>query len=511
MLFREYRSLRAPTIIFVISAAAYAQVPVISLGGVVNAASWTPVAAPGGIIAIFGTNLASVQQSASNVPLPLTLAGTSVMVNNAPAPLYFVSPAQINAQMPASTTGSTARVVVTTAAGSSAPETLRLSTTAPGFFTADQTGCGQASALNIKPDGTVSLNSPSNSAAPGDYIALYGASFGIAQTQPADGSASTAASSVETAPQLFLDGNPIANLSYAGLAPTLVGVDQINFRIPASSRNGCAVPVSSGISPAVTLSIQAGGGHCTDPAIQSWGQVLMNQTTITPAAPAPTSPPQELFSANFYAGPGLQVASAATIFGQSCRIPGYSRLSAGSIQIQPPAGEPILAQPSEFGWAGPTYVQVLPPGFMRHGTYTISGSPGSAVGLDTNIAVGSPIQLQTTLASGMKISESQPLTVMWTGGDTGTRVKITLISRVAGLQTSSVSASGDAGIGSLTIRPSCNSSGVCSFGLPTTTDAEIVVQVLPGDLPIATVPGITLPVQLYWSYTWQFLGLTLEP
>src|ERR1035441_3920857 len=75
-------------------------VPQISQGGVTNAASYSTVLAPGELFSIFGTNLASATASAASVPLPMILAGTSVTVNGKPAPLVFVSPTQINAQIP---------------------------------------------------------------------------------------------------------------------------------------------------------------------------------------------------------------------------------------------------------------------------------------------------------------------------------------------------------------------------------------------------------------------------
>ena len=56
--------------------------------------------APGAIVAIFGTDLASDTQVASDVPLPTTLGDTSVTFNNIPVPLFFVSGTQINAQVP---------------------------------------------------------------------------------------------------------------------------------------------------------------------------------------------------------------------------------------------------------------------------------------------------------------------------------------------------------------------------------------------------------------------------
>src|SRR5258708_1004448 len=80
---------------------AFAQTPQIASGGIVNAASWSSPVAPGALIAIFGTNLANREQSAST-PLPFTLGGTSLAINGIPAPLAFVSPGQINAQVPSS-------------------------------------------------------------------------------------------------------------------------------------------------------------------------------------------------------------------------------------------------------------------------------------------------------------------------------------------------------------------------------------------------------------------------
>ncbi|MBM3756472.1 MAG: hypothetical protein FJW38_21095, partial [Acidobacteria bacterium] len=75
--------------------------PVISTGGVVNAASFVGASlGPGAVASIFGTSLALSTASASSVPLPATLGGVRVIVNGRAAPLFYVSPGQINFQLP---------------------------------------------------------------------------------------------------------------------------------------------------------------------------------------------------------------------------------------------------------------------------------------------------------------------------------------------------------------------------------------------------------------------------
>jgi uncharacterized protein (TIGR03437 family) len=227
--------------------AGFAQVPQIDANGVVNAASWSSPVSPGAPTAVFGTDLAASQQ-AGTPPYATTLGGTTVTINGTAAPLLFVSPGQINFQMPSAVANSewfnvaSAQMVVTMAAGSSASVTFGLGSL-PGLFTADGSGCGQAAALNIRADGSVSVNSPSSSAAPGDYVALYGTGFGFSAMQPVDGAAARGVATLQTAPGLTLDGSLTPTIAYAGLAPTLTGMDQINFQVPAVTRKGCAVPV----------------------------------------------------------------------------------------------------------------------------------------------------------------------------------------------------------------------------------------------------------------------------
>jgi len=370
------RHLLAAFLFTALACTAQVQLPIVNQAGVVNAASWSSPVAPGAIVAIFGANLAAVQQFA-NAPWPLSLSGTSVTINGVPAPLAFVSPTQVNAYVPSSipTSGSNITavpVVVTTSAGSSAAEAVALAAGFPGLFSADGSGCGQAAALNIRPDGTVSLNSAANSAAPGDYVALFGTGFGLAVQQPPDGVAASDASSLKSEPGLFIDSNPVSTLLYAGLAPSLAGVDQINFPVPASTRNGCSVPVFAEQilgSPSVTISVQSGRGQCTNPPIQSWGQISLTKSVFSGPGSAPL-PATETFSTSFPAGPALQpplpqpivyapnyVANAgltgafaiftpAPITFRACAVPGYSDLSAGAIQIQPQSGSAVAAQPT---------------------------------------------------------------------------------------------------------------------------------------------------------------------
>jgi hypothetical protein len=78
------------------------KVPVLALGGTVNV--FNPLAgaalAPGSIVEIYGANLASTTAQAASTPLPTALEGTSVTIGGIASPLYFVSPGQINAQVP---------------------------------------------------------------------------------------------------------------------------------------------------------------------------------------------------------------------------------------------------------------------------------------------------------------------------------------------------------------------------------------------------------------------------
>ena|SRR5579872_435355 len=138
------------------SASLLAQKPVISLGGIVNAASLAPASgpghaiAPGSIASLFGQNLAATTASASGFPLPTTLAGTSLTVNGVAAPLFYVSPDQINFQMPSATDYGTftaygrAVVIVTTAAGSSDLATADTFMSALGLSLSTQPAAGRA-------------------------------------------------------------------------------------------------------------------------------------------------------------------------------------------------------------------------------------------------------------------------------------------------------------------------------------------------------------------------------
>ncbi len=265
--------------------------------GVVSAASYSAPVAPGSLITIFGSNLATVTESAAPgvTPLPATIGGTSVSIDGLPAPLLFVSPGQINAQMPAGVSISpdlltTANVAVTSPMGTIAPATASTFVNGPAAFTLDSSGCGQAAALNVTPSGASSLNSPDNSAAPGDYVEIFGTGLGVLDQQPADGTASAGADRfyIPTAVSIGSDVAPVVfgrnpglssamAAAYSGAAPTLVGVDQINFQIPAGTRNGCAVPLlltADGVaaSPVVTLSINANRGACLDPPQRSYGR-----------------------------------------------------------------------------------------------------------------------------------------------------------------------------------------------------------------------------------------------
>ncbi len=217
--------------------AAWSQAPVVS--SLVNSASYQPTLGGGGTIAtIFGTNLAAAPASAQSTPLPLQLGGTSVTVGGVAAPLFYVSPAQINFQVP---NGANDVVVVSTASGISAaynPDTATPNAWyAGGVFTMDASGCGPGAVLNNAADGIVSLNSPANSAEPGGSISVFGS--GIAYIRPPvligypTPLSALISSQIVGGIQFDLTGaeNGLPRHGPAS-APSFVGLDQMNVAIP---------------------------------------------------------------------------------------------------------------------------------------------------------------------------------------------------------------------------------------------------------------------------------------
>ena len=168
-------------------------------------------------------------------PLPTTLNGVQVLFNNAPVPLFYADPNQINFLVPAAApqSGTADLQVLDTVTGRVLGDsTIQMNTVFPGLFTDTGNGMGTVAALNQ--DGTI--NSPTNPAVQGQVIVLFGTGQGFIAGAPADGYPATA---VQTAapPIVFVGGFPVdpSAVLYSGLAPGLVGVWQINVVIPVTT------------------------------------------------------------------------------------------------------------------------------------------------------------------------------------------------------------------------------------------------------------------------------------
>jgi uncharacterized protein (TIGR03437 family) len=204
--------------------------------GVVNAASFTPFTtglAPGQLISLFGTGLGTgVVQDAT---FPTTLGGTTVTIDGRAAPLYYVSPTQINAIVPFETPTGVAEITVSRGGSTSKRVTVYVNRTAPGVFAVPPTGLGYAAALH----GDYSLITPQNPARPSEAIMVYLTGLGRTNPQIATGAAGPSAEPLARAVEVIdasINGRA-ANILYAGMAPGLRGY-QINLTVPAATPAG---------------------------------------------------------------------------------------------------------------------------------------------------------------------------------------------------------------------------------------------------------------------------------
>jgi uncharacterized protein (TIGR03437 family) len=228
-------------IIFVIGAS-----PDISISGMTNAASGDLTFAPGELVAVYGNGLASGIASAAIQPLPLTLAGASATVNGVAAPLWFVSPGQINLQIPYETPAGTAVLGITNG-GSVATYALTVAPAAPGIF------AYQGSLV------------PNASGAAGQTIVAFITGDGDVTPSLATGATAVSTPVLSMLPHsrqsltVTIGGEP-AKVVFNGIVPGLIGVTQVNFTIPgdlAAGMQPVMVSVGGVSSAPVNLNVTA--------------------------------------------------------------------------------------------------------------------------------------------------------------------------------------------------------------------------------------------------------------
>ncbi|MGH9660854.1 MAG: IPT/TIG domain-containing protein, partial [Bryobacteraceae bacterium] len=212
------------------------------VGAVVDAASQRDDAvSPGKIVIIYGAGLGP-SELVQNRP-----SGTTVSFNGIAAPVLYSSATQVGATVPYAVTSTTAQVTVKYQEEVSGAFTVPVAASAPSLFTLNQTGAGQAAAINAV-DGTV--NTAANPVKLGGYISLY--ATGEGQTTPAGRPVLHVMVTV---------GGLLATIQYAGSTPGQVaGLMQVNVQIPAGVQPGGYVPVVLQVgdrtsSPAVWIAV----------------------------------------------------------------------------------------------------------------------------------------------------------------------------------------------------------------------------------------------------------------
>jgi minor extracellular serine protease Vpr len=235
------------------------QQPTITSKGVVNAASFTSPIAPGSYVTIFGSALSdpgnTMRATTSILPLALDAVTVSFDVPSAnlsvPGYMYFVSPGQVNIQVPWELQGQpSAKVKVTvneTSWGNVV--TVPLADYTPAFFE----GNGMVAAV----DTNGKVIKASNPAVTGKAIQLFANGLGPVTHQPASGSPAPSSPSLAetTSKPVVMIGGQQATVSFSGLAPGFSGLYQVNVTVPSN--------LTAGSYP-ITLSI----GGVTSPTAQ---------------------------------------------------------------------------------------------------------------------------------------------------------------------------------------------------------------------------------------------------
>ncbi|MEP7354363.1 MAG: protease pro-enzyme activation domain-containing protein [Acidobacteriota bacterium] len=211
-----------------------------------NAASFKTNYAPGMLLTVFGAQLSPITWIASSVPLPNQVGGVSVTINGVSAPLLYISPTQLNIQVPYELAPFSAATLIVNNNGISAIRNFIASTAAPGIFT--------------NPD---FAPVPFPTAARGQTVTLYITGAGAVTPQLLTGAAPSAGTSVSALPHAVSAltvtvGGIDAPVAFSGIGPGLVGVVQVNYQVPLNAPlgiNPVIVSISTQSSAPASLTV----------------------------------------------------------------------------------------------------------------------------------------------------------------------------------------------------------------------------------------------------------------
>jgi uncharacterized protein (TIGR03437 family) len=230
-----------------------------AVGAIAAVSSTITTVAPGGIVSIYGTGLSPVTSDLNGfvgiTALTAAIDGVTVTVGGVKAPFYFVSPGQINAQVPFEVAAGPQPLVVTTAGGASTAFTVTVASAAPSIFLVDPNGTGA-----VVKNSDFSLITAANKAKAGDIVVIYStglgqvtpaAKTGVLLTPPSGGFNNTGTVTVTI-------GGVNAPVVYSIASPGFAGLYQTAVTVPAGVTGTVPVVLSSGTtkSNSVNLAVQ---------------------------------------------------------------------------------------------------------------------------------------------------------------------------------------------------------------------------------------------------------------
>jgi uncharacterized protein (TIGR03437 family) len=235
--------------------------PQVFVGGIVSAASYKGPVAPGTLVAIYGSNFTDPGNVllANSLPWPSQLGGTSVTIAGVTAPVFVVTPGQINAMLPFGLAVDTdLPVVVTRNNAISAPQSVSMVSSLPSVFTQDETGQGPGIICILRPDGSCNLAGANNPAHAGDILELYCTGLGDTNPRTVAGFPATASPLLWAIDTVTLTvGGVNVPVSFYGLTPGLAGLFQVNATLPTGIAPSSQAPVvlSQGGRAGVTVTV----------------------------------------------------------------------------------------------------------------------------------------------------------------------------------------------------------------------------------------------------------------